>query len=164
MEGRRLIDGNLLYVVCLRLSHGYLILVTNYDPENALQDYARRWEIENLFSCLKSRGFRFEETHLLSLERIEKLIAILSIALVFAHIMGEWQQEQKKIPIKKHGRKAQSIFRYGLNYLRRVILNFELYKEDFLLACCLFSNSLARQLFCLSNVNFRATYNPCVSS
>ncbi|MBK9040676.1 MAG: transposase [Bdellovibrionales bacterium] len=32
-----------------------------------------RWQIETLFSCLKSRGFNLEETHVTDLERIKKL-------------------------------------------------------------------------------------------
>jgi hypothetical protein len=118
----RLINGNRMYVIGLRLAHEYLILVTDHNPVNALEDYARRWEIETLFSCLKTRGFCFEATHLTDLHRIEKLIALLAIALAFAHITGEWLHEQKPIPIKKHGRKARSLFRYGLDYLRKIVL------------------------------------------
>ena len=33
------------------------------------------------------------------------------------HRTGEWQNEQKPIKIKKHGRPAVSLFRYGLDFL-----------------------------------------------
>ncbi len=118
----RFINGNRMYVIGLRLAHEYLILVTDHNPANALENYARRWEIETLFSCLKTRGFCFEETHLVDPRRIEKLIALLGIALAFAHITGTWLHEQKPIPIKKHGRKTRSFFRYGLDYLRKIVL------------------------------------------
>jgi len=36
-----------------------------------MDDYKRRWEIEVLFQCLKSRGFNFEETHLKDEERLK---------------------------------------------------------------------------------------------
>jgi len=84
----RQVNGNRMYIIGLRLAHEYLILVTDHNPANALEDYAKRWEIETLFSCLKTRGFRFEETHLINPRRIEKLIALLGIALAFAHITG----------------------------------------------------------------------------
>ena len=47
-----------------------LIVATNQSPENAVPIYLRRWEIENLFSALKSKGFRFEETHVTKLPRL----------------------------------------------------------------------------------------------
>jgi hypothetical protein len=40
------------------------------------------------------------------------------------------------MPIKKHGRKAKSIFRYGLDYLRRTVLKLEQFADEF----CMFSN------------------------
>jgi hypothetical protein len=37
--------------------------------------------------------------------------------------MGQWLAQQKAIPIKKHGRKANSIFRVGCDYIRDAVLN-----------------------------------------
>ena len=42
---------------------------------------------------------------------------LLAIAFTWAHRTGEWQNEQKPIKIKKHGRPAVSLFRYGLDFL-----------------------------------------------
>jgi hypothetical protein len=56
-------------------------------------------------------------------ERIEKLLALLSIAFCWAYKIGEWRHVQKAIKIKKHGRKAISYFRYGLDLLRDTALN-----------------------------------------
>jgi len=124
LKGRRLVCGVKLFVVGLRLPNGeYLILVTDKEPETAMEDYARRWEIETLFECLKSRGFRFESTHLTKPERINKLVALLALTFCWCHLTGEWLHKQKPIPIKKHGRKAKSIFRLGLDYLREMLLN-----------------------------------------
>jgi hypothetical protein len=47
-----------------------------------IAEYAVRWEIETLFGCLKSRGFRMEQTHLTDAERLRKLVALF--ALVFS--------------------------------------------------------------------------------
>jgi hypothetical protein len=124
LKGRRLVCGVKLFVVGLRLPDGeYLILVTDKAPETAMETYAQRWEIETLFECLKSRGFRFEDTHLTKPERINKLVALLAITFCWCHLTGEWLHKQKPIPIKKHGRKAKSIFRLGLDHLREILLN-----------------------------------------
>jgi hypothetical protein len=64
-----------------------------------------------------------EETHLTNLDRIDKLLAILAIAFYWAHCVGEWLQEQKPIPIKAHQRRARSVFRYGLDHLRSILLH-----------------------------------------
>lgn len=100
---RRPVWGCLLHVVALRLDNGQLlVLVTTDQPEQALDDYARRWEIETLFGCLKSRGFRFEDTHLTDPERIAKLIALLALAFVWAYRAGEIRSQTHPIPVKKH--------------------------------------------------------------
>jgi len=123
LRSRRRIWGHDLYIAGLRLAKGdYLILITDHDPDNALDDYARRWEIETLFGCLKSRGFRFQDTRLTRPERLSKLIAVLALAFYWAHRVGEWLHACKPIVLKKHGRRAISLFRLGLDFLRRVLL------------------------------------------
>ncbi len=132
LEGKRHVCGVELFVGGLLLPTGeYLLLVTDRDPDTALEDYAQRWEIETLFGCLKSRGFRFEETHMTAPERLSTLMALLALAFCWAHLTGEWLQEQNPIEIKKHGRKARSIFRYGLDHLRGIVLNISERYEDF---------------------------------
>jgi len=123
LKGRRTVLGHELFIIGLRLPGEYLIVVTNDAPEEALEDYEKRWEIETLFGCLKSRGFNFESTHMTKPERISKLVALLAIAFCWCHITGEWLHTQKAITIQKHGRKAISIFRYGLDKLREILLN-----------------------------------------
>lgn len=63
-------------------------------------------------------------------------MVLLTIGFCWAHRIGEWQHKEKPIPIKKHGRPALSLFRYGLNYLQTFILKFSMVKR-----------SLARKLF-----------------
>ena len=50
-------------------------------------------------------------------------MVFLAIAFCWAYKTGEWRNEQKEIKIKKHGRKAISYFRYGLDTLRDLVLN-----------------------------------------
>jgi hypothetical protein len=124
IEGARSIWGLPLFVSGVRLSSGeYLIVVAPRETVTALSDYARRWEIETLFSCLKSRGFRLEETHLVHPERLKKLIALLALAFCWAHIIGEWLTRLQPLKLKKHGRLAVSIFRHGFDHLRRILCN-----------------------------------------
>ena len=55
---------------------------------------------------------------------------MLTVAFCCAHKTGEWRHEEKAIVIKKHGRKLQSYFRYGLDYLRDILLNWVYHAED----------------------------------
>jgi len=80
------------------------------------------------------QGFDFESTHLTRAERMESLIAWMSIALVWAHQVGEWLSQTKPIPIKTHARKLYPTFRYGLDYLRQLIFAAEVRKDE-LYAC-----------------------------
>lgn len=127
----RRVWGMTVFVVGMRIKNDYLILITTEAPETALEEYARRWEIETLFGCLKSRGFKFEDTHLTKTERISKLLGLLTLALCWCLLIGEWQHEQKPIAIKTHGRRAKSLFRYGLDYLRSIILNLAVKEREF---------------------------------
>ena len=106
------------------LVHDLLILVTNGRPSRALVLYGQRWQIETMFGALKTRGFDFEATHLTRPERVERLLSILALAFVWATLVGVWLHEHKKaLQLKKHGRLARSIFRYGLDHLRMILLN-----------------------------------------
>ena len=64
---------------------------------------------------MKSAGFNIEDTHLTDIERIEKLLLVM-MAFVWCYNIGAFvNQNLKPIRILKHGRKAKSIFRYGLD-------------------------------------------------
>lgn len=136
LAGKRRLWGHDVYLTgTLRTPSGELLIVsTNSLPERAIQNYAKRWEIETLFGCLKGRGFNFEDTHVTEPERIKKLTALLAIAFCWAHKTGEWlHKEVEPIKIKTHGRPAKSLFRYGLDFIReaifKVFYQFELFKE-----------------------------------
>ncbi len=126
LAGRRPVWGCFLHILALRLEDGeLLILVTTDQPQQALADYARRWEIETLFGCLKSRGFRFEDTHLTDPERLSKLIALLALAFVWAYRVGEIHSQAQPIPFKKTlQRPLKSLFRHGFDRIRFILLNF----------------------------------------
>ena len=100
------------------------IIIAFNKPENALQIYKDRWQIETAFRALKSSGFNIEDTHLTDLERIEKLFSIVMVAFAWAYVVGVFVNENvKPIKILKHGKRAKSLFKYGLEIIATVLLN-----------------------------------------
>jgi hypothetical protein len=142
--------GRWLHVAALRLADGKLLyacggakpyVVSNRQASRAIADYGKRWGIETLFGCLKSRRFCLEATHLFDSERLSRLLGLLTIGLCWAFKTGEWLAQAKPIEVKKHGRKARSIFRYGLDHLRRIMLNLEDHQTELLQALHLLSGT-----------------------
>ena len=119
----RRVGGLSGWVIGVRLNEDDLILITDHQPYTALDDYRQRWQIETLFGCLKRRGFDFEATPLIDPERIGKLLVLFTLAFCWCSRLGEWQHDQKPIPVKKHGRPAKSLFRHGLDKLRNIVAN-----------------------------------------
>lgn len=129
---RRRLWGYWVFVAGLRLEDGsLLVVISSESASTALGDYAKRWQIETLFGCFKRRGFCLESTHLSHPQRLSKLIALLSLALCWAHRSGQWLHQLVPLKLKKHGRRAKSLFRYGLDFLRRVLLNSGTSLSDF---------------------------------
>ena len=98
-----------------------MIVVSNRIFPEPLSLYRWRWGIETLFECLKSRGFRLEETHMTHPDKVEKLLFVLAIAVCWAYKTGELQVRKVPIAIKQHGRKAKSVFRVGLDLIRQIL-------------------------------------------
>ncbi|MCG6137045.1 MAG: IS4 family transposase [Nostoc sp. LLA-1] len=135
LSTRRWVWGRLVYVAGLRLDDGKLLIVISDDsPQTIIADYGRRWGIETLFAMFKTRGFCLESTHFLDANRLSKLLALLSLAMCWAVNTGEWLHQHQPIKIKKHGRKAKSVFRYGLDYLRSLVTDLDLKYDEFLLS------------------------------
>lgn len=125
IEQPRRMWGEEWYFSGCYLGHGeYLILVSPTLDYDAVEQYAKRWEIETLFAALKTRGFCLEQTHMTDPERLERLLAMLALTFCLCHKLGEWLHAQKALKLKKHGRKPKSIFRRGFDLLRSTITNF----------------------------------------
>jgi hypothetical protein len=131
-----------IYLSALRLEDGRLLILASRELiEQPLEAYAKRWEIETLFGCLKGRGFNLEDTRITKLIRIKRVLVVVVIAFAWAHRTGEWRHENvKPIRIKKTlERPAKSIFRYGLDWLQdklqntvdslRTLLHFVVFKK-----------------------------------
>ena len=125
--------GHQVYIGALRLQDNSLLtIISPVYCHNLIDDYAQRWGIETLFGIFKSRGFNLEDTHLTDSERLSRLFALLTIALCWAYRTGHWLSKTQPIVIKTHGRKAKSIFRYGFDHLRSILLNLDESEADFL--------------------------------
>jgi hypothetical protein len=100
----------------------FLIIVSFNKPEQAMEYYKQRWQIETLFRGLKSSGFNIETTHVTDLDRLEKLFSLTMVAFVWCYKIGDYLDDNiKRIKIKKHGRRAVSVFKYGLDYLSKFL-------------------------------------------
>lgn len=119
LRHRREVSGEWVWLSGSKLPSGELLIVaSNHYTVDPIGTYRLRWEIENLFQCLKGRGFHMEATHFTKPPRIKKMMALLAIGFCWAHKVGEWKEKAvKPLKMKKHGRKEQSVFRYGLDYL-----------------------------------------------
>ena len=133
LSNPRWIWGRCVYVSALRLDDGELLVIVSPDSSpTAICEYGKRWGIETLFGMFKTRGFCLESTHFTDPQRLSKLLALMSLALCWAVKMGEWLHQHRPIKIKKHGRLAKSIFRYGLDYLRSIFTDLDLKQPEFL--------------------------------
>ncbi len=101
----------------------FLVIVSFNKPEQAMTYYKQRWQIEMLFRGLKSSGFNIEDTHVTDLDRLEKLFSLTMIAFIWCYKIGDYLDENiRKIEIKTHGRRAVSVFKYGLDFLSKFLL------------------------------------------
>ncbi|WP_422445754.1 MULTISPECIES: hypothetical protein [unclassified Endozoicomonas] len=105
-------------------------MICNAEPWRAIDDYLRRWQIETMFQAMKGRGVNLEETRLKDRDKISKLLCSLALAFCWAYKTGDWINEATPIKVKSHGRKAQSIFRAGLDYLARILNHVNTWLEE----------------------------------
>ena len=109
------------------------ILISNTEFSSPINLYKKRWEIETLFGCLKTKGFRLEDTHMTDTYKIEKLLFILTIAFSWSYKIGELRSKEIPIKIKSHKRKEISFFRLGYNIIRRVFYRVFIDLEAFII-------------------------------
>ena len=124
LTGKRKLYGNQVYLTGSRLASGELMVIASLTDEGcAITIYKERWEIETLFQNLKSRGFDMESTHMTDLDKLDRLMGVLTIAVCWAYRTGSWRIDQGElIKVKKHGRPEKSLFRHGLDKLQSLLL------------------------------------------
>ena len=104
--------------VCRKADGDNVIVVASERSGRILLEYGQRWQIETLLRCLKTRGFRLEDTPLTHGRRISSLLSLLTLTIVWGLLAGELTARQTPPKVKKHGRFEKSIFRLGLETLR----------------------------------------------
>jgi hypothetical protein len=116
------VDGTWGHVWLSILENGeYLFLFGTATLEFMGQFYRKRWSIEACFQNLKGRGFNLEATHLKSLIKLKKLVALVSVAYSFCMALGLYfHKKVQKIKYKKPGYKSVSLSRHGLNLIREI--------------------------------------------
>lgn len=114
-------DNMWVRIVIMRLPTGELLaLACSCNPRRALKNYRRRWTIETMFGNFKTKGFNLEDTHITDPDKLSTLLAVLALAVALSVKTGVAMARLKPIPIKKHGRKAWSLFALGLHGLRKI--------------------------------------------
>ncbi|MBZ9716145.1 IS4 family transposase [Deinococcus multiflagellatus] len=88
-----------------------------------LRRYAQRWQAENLHSALKTRGFNLEDTGLAQAERVSTLLTCVCTAFIWACVTGQFLASKQPVKRKKHGHRAVSVFRLGLDHLQDLLLH-----------------------------------------
>lgn len=128
-----LIWGHLMYASIYQAKDAKepMIVVSNGQFPDAISLYRKRWEIEVLFSCLKTRGFKMEQTHMTSPERIEKLLFVLAIVFCWSYRVGIAKDADQSIPLSSHGRLSKSLFRLGLDKLQSILCFIERKFDEF---------------------------------
>jgi hypothetical protein len=111
------------------------IIVSFNKPDRAQTLYKERWQIESAFKALKTSGFNIEDTHLSDIERVSKLLSLVLIAFAWVYRVGIHLDTLKPIKIKKHGRRAKSLFKYGLTYIANLLFSNDIDKFN---QCCKF--------------------------
>ena len=118
IENATLLGSNVnLSAIKLR-KEGLKVVASNHNPDQAIIRYEDREQIERMFSCLKKRGFNLEDTHITNVDKLSRLLGVVTIAFCWAYKTGDYVDETKEVKRKNHGRRVRSIFKTGHVYLR----------------------------------------------
>ena len=90
------ITTNIGYVHDQGHKEAWFIAMDAVPTRTTTLDYGLRWSIEPMFSDFKSRGFRFQDTHLQRTDRISRMLLVLAIALTWATANGQAIQKNAR--------------------------------------------------------------------
>lgn len=124
-ELQQTVSGLNLRIFGTRTESGELLILAVFgsdDLHDAFALYSARWSIETMFKSFKTAGFNFEETHQKKLERLYKMMILLTIAYAWSVKIGEIKKDIQPIKIKKHGRPEFSWFSYGFRAIQTILL------------------------------------------
>lgn len=113
--------GTLCFAAKRRNDGTMIIIATNCEPNGALAAYKRRWQIECLFGDTKTRGLNMEDTKLTQPAKLSLLMAVVALALAWAHACASATKGHANIARASHGYRRKSWFRTGFDALRHWI-------------------------------------------
>ena len=121
------LGGVSVVIAGARSKEGELVLVVSNQihkkAPKILLSYRRRFIIETLFKNAKTSGFNFEDTHLKSPEKLEKLMAVVAVATALCVAAGKAQVTLKPTPYRSTVQASlYSVFRRGFDFLRQCLL------------------------------------------
>ena len=94
------------------------VISNGFKSRKALNAYQQRWGIEVLFGHFKKRGLNLEDTHMTEASKIDRLVAVATLSLLFSFEWGMLLKKHTKLS-KYYLRK--STFRLGLESLVKAI-------------------------------------------
>lgn len=122
-----------LKIMGKRVNKKDILIVATNASELALEDYSNRWSIECMFSCFKKKGFNLESTKMSANYKIDKLIALISLAYCCCITVGLHYKYKDSSFRKDLGYRSKSIFKIGLQRLYNAIRKPLFYKDQFTL-------------------------------
>lgn len=79
----------------------WIIAMKQKPNDYSVFDYGMRWSIEPMFSDFKTRGFGLEDTQLRYRDRLERLILVMAIGMIWAVFSGLWDANCRPLPYEK---------------------------------------------------------------
>ena len=98
-----------------------VVVASNLPVREILRAYKLRFRIECMFRFLKSKGFRWEDTHMMFHDRLDRLVCLLVIVYVWCVLIGS----QRSIRRNKYERLVRARFGLGLSLLTRAFCQAE---------------------------------------
>lgn len=100
-------------------------LATNLpDRQMALQAYAHRMWIEEMFGDMKSHGFDLESTMLRQAEKLSRLTLAVALLYVWSISIGtKTIRNSQREQVDRRDRRDLSIFQIGLRFIERQLIN-----------------------------------------
>jgi hypothetical protein len=100
-----------------------LVVVHSSNITNACELYKYRWQIETMFKAFKSSGFNLEDTKVVNYDKLETLISVMMIAFTISYEVGDDYEDDHPQKLKKHGYKAVSTYKIGINLIKNWLFN-----------------------------------------
>lgn len=131
LPGKQVVHGQKVKTIALKILNDkgkeeYVIIASSKSAKDALDRYRCRWNIENMFKHCKTDGFNLENIQLRKSHKIEALFRVLGLAYLITLETGVLMEKIGVVKILKHGYRAKSIFRKGIQALQQILQDGEI--------------------------------------